>query len=352
MKKLWSCTLAAGRKTDVLLADGIRDLSTQLGSYGRTVLWVFDSNTMKLFRQMPPNNIVIEAGEANKNINNLMHIISSAAAAGLGRDNRIIGFGGGVVCDMAAMAASLYMRGVHLTLVPTTLLCMCDATLGGKTAIDYEGTKNLVGTFYPADDVLICPDVLRTLPAKEWKSGLGEILKHSLLAESTDLMAHMITHRKEIASRDKETVAKMLELSLKVKKSYIEQDPEEKKGIRQMLNLGHTFGHALESMDGFHGFTHGECVAWGTGRALEAGMQLGLTERRWGEGAQKLFSAYGFDMGYRIGRGDWIEFRTRYLRDKKKRDGRVQFVIPEAQGKMKLVPLDEPLVQKLVITQF
>lgn len=132
MNTLRVATLAHGKQSKILLADDLKDLSAHLGNYGRSVLWVFDTNTAKLFKQLPPVHVVLESGEASKNFNSLERILSSAMDEGLGRDGRIIGFGGGVVCDLAAFAASVYMRGCHLTLVPTTLLCMVDASLGGR----------------------------------------------------------------------------------------------------------------------------------------------------------------------------------------------------------------------------
>ena len=155
-----------GKQTEVLLADDLKDLSAHLGEYGRLVLWVFDTNTAKLFKQLPPSHVVLESGESAKNFSSLERILSAALDEGLARDGRIIGVGGGVVCDMSAFAASVYMRGCRLTLVPTTLLAMVDASLGGKTAIDFKGMKNMVGSFYPASEVLISIDTLRTLNDK------------------------------------------------------------------------------------------------------------------------------------------------------------------------------------------
>lgn len=352
MQELFKATLADGRQTSVMMADDLKDLARHMGEYGRNVMWVFDTHTAKLFTQLPPYNVVLESGEANKNINGLMRIISMAADSGMARDSRIIGFGGGVVCDMAALAASVYMRGCRLTLVPTTLLCMCDATLGGKTAIDFQGSKNLIGTFYPAEEVLVSTDVLRTLPDKEYHNGMGEILKHALLSPSTDLYSYLIGHRSEILKREPKVVAQMLALSLEVKKLYIEQDPRETKGIRQMLNLGHTFGHALESMSHFGTSSHGECVAWGTCKALEAGVALEVCDRSYAEGCLKLFQSYGYDTDYRIGRGSWIEYREHLSHDKKKIGGKIHFVIPVKQGQCKLMPLEESLIQRLVIQQY
>ncbi|MBJ2356466.1 3-dehydroquinate synthase family protein [Sphaerochaeta sp. S2] len=351
MKSMVTTQLDNGKQTEVLLADDLKDLSVHLGEYGRLVLWVFDTNTAKLFKQLPPSHVVLESGESAKNFSSLERILSAALDEGLARDGRIIGFGGGVVCDMSAFAASVYMRGCRLTLVPTTLLAMVDASLGGKAAIDFKGMKNMVGSFYPASEVLISIDTLRTLNDKEFLNGLAEVVKHALLSQDEELYKFLLVRKNEILSRDPKTLAALVELSLKVKQWYIEQDPTETKGIRQSLNLGHTFGHALESSSHYLMWGHGACVAWGTCRALEAGVALGVTDKAYASGVTKLFKSFGYDIEYRIGRGDWIEYRDHLLKDKKKADGKVQFVLLEKQGSTVLSPLDLQLIQHLVIAK-
>jgi len=351
MKSMVTTQLDNGKQTEVLLADDLKDLSAHLGEYGRLVLWVFDTNTAKLFKQLPPSHVVLESGESAKNFSSLERILSAALDEGLARDGRIIGFGGGVVCDMSAFAASVYMRGCRLTLVPTTLLAMVDASLGGKAAIDFKGMKNMVGSFYPASEALTSIDTLRTLNDKEFLNGLAEVVKHALLSQDEELYKFLLVRKNEILSRDPKTLAALVELSLKVKQWYIEQDPTETKGIRQSLNLGHTFGHALESSSHYLMWGHGACVAWGTCRALEAGVALGVTDKAYASGATKLFKSFGYDIEYRIGRGDWIEYRDHLLKDKKKADGKVQFVLLEKQGSTVLSPLDLQLIQHLVIAK-
>jgi len=255
MKKLTTAVLDQGKTTDILLADDLKDLANHLGGYGRAVMWVFDTNTAKLFKQLPPAHVVLESGESSKHLSSLERILSTCLDEGLARDGRIIGFGGGVVCDLSAFAASVYMRGCRLTLVPTTLLAMVDAAVGGKTAVDFRGMKNMVGSFYPAGEVLICIDTLRTLSDKEFLNGLAEVIKHALLSQDEELYKFLLVKKNEILSREPKTLATLVELSLEVKKWYIEQDPTETKGIRQMLNLGHTFAHALESSSHFPGIT-------------------------------------------------------------------------------------------------
>ncbi len=226
---MMTAVLDQGKTTDILLADDLKDLANHLGGYGRSVMWVFDTNTAKLFKQLPPAQVVLESGESSKHFGSLERILSTSLDEGLARDGRIIGFGGGVVCDLSAFAASVYMRGCRLTLVPTTLLAMVDAAVGGKTAVDFRGMKNMVGSFYPAGEVLICIDTLRTLSDKEFLNGLAEVIKHALLSQDEELYKFLLVKKNEILSRESKTLANLVELSLDVKKWYIEQDPRDKR---------------------------------------------------------------------------------------------------------------------------
>lgn len=350
MEKVFSVTLQSGKITDVFFAKDIKDLSSQLSSYSQNALWVFDTNTAPLFKNLPPNRVVLESGEKNKNLKSIERIISAALDYHLARDSYFIAFGGGVVCDMTALASSLYMRGTKLVLVPTTLLCMVDASVGGKTAIDYAGAKNLIGTFNPAQDVLISCDTLRTLSESEYISGLGEVLKHALLSKDEELYNFLVKEKDKILSRDRDVVSQMVKLSIEVKNFYIESDPEEKKGIRSALNLGHTFAHALESITHFTGLSHGKAVAWGCGRALDISYELGLIDNDFYTKANNLFNMYPFDMDYRVGRGEWLEFQDAISKDKKRMSGSVKFVLLEGFGKPVLKQLDMKLVQRTVIS--
>ena len=349
MEKVFSVTLQNGKVTKVYFSQDIKDLSHQLGTYGNNALWVFDTNTAPLFRNLPLNRVVLESGEKNKNWKSIERIISTALDLRLARDSVFIAFGGGVVCDMTALASSLYMRGTRLVLVPTTLLSMVDAAVGGKTAIDYAGAKNLIGTFHPAEDVLIAADTLRTLSESEYVSGLGEVLKHALLSEDTELYDCLVKNRDAVLARQRDVLSQMVRLSIAVKNSYIERDPEERKGIRSALNLGHTFAHALEAVNHFTGLSHGKAVAWGCGRALDVSHALGLIDDEFYDKGVKLFGMYPFDMAYRVGRGEWLEFQEALAKDKKRMAGSVKFVLLEGQGKPVLRPLDMKTVQSAVI---
>jgi len=350
MNDQMTVTLSGGKNTNVLYLDDLNELATKLGTYGNRALLVADSNTANLFKRLPQNNIILEPGEGSKNLGSIEKILRTAVSVGLGRDDYIIGFGGGVICDLAAFAASIYMRGCNLVLVPTSLLCMVDATIGGKTGFDFMGGKNLVGSFYPAQDVLICPQTLKSLNEREYHNGLAEVLKHAILSEDEILYKFLLSRKSQILEREPKTLLNLLQLSLQVKKIFIEKDPEEKKGIRQALNLGHTFGHALESSGRFSRFSHGEGVAWGCCCALEAGYLMGLTPKEYMESGIKLFSFYKYDIEYRIGRGEWLDFINYISKDKKKVDGVVQFVLMKGQGNYVLTPVPNDIVMRCVLS--
>ena len=341
-------TLQGGRTTRVFFVETVKDLSSRLSDYGQRVLWVFDVNSARLFTSLPQNSVILPSGEKFKSWASIEKILCAALDAHLGRDSLFIAFGGGVVCDMTAFAASIYMRGCGLVLVPTTLLCMVDASIGGKSAIDFHGGKNLVGTFYPARDVLISPSCLRTLPESEYMSGLGEVLKHAFLASDRQLYDFLVDNRKAVLARDRETLTTMLHLSLKVKASYIERDPEEKKGIRQALNLGHTFAHALESLEDFR-VRHGIAVAWGLSRAAHCSLDAGVCDSSLVEAVDSLLRLYGYDIDRRVERGRWLDFQSAVAKDKKNISGKVRFVLLEDWGRPVLKDLPSALVQRNVI---
>jgi len=309
-------------------------------------LVVLDENTRGLFSSLSPNYLVLAAGEAQKAWNNVDRILKSALDAGLGRDGTIIGVGGGVICDTVAFAASLYMRGCRLVLVPTTLLAMVDAAFGGKTGINFDGLKNMVGTFYPASEIRIAIDVLRTLPDREYLSGLAEVIKSAMLADS-DLFSILEERRDQVLARDEKLLEEMVRRSIAVKAHIVEADPTER-NIRAHLNLGHTFAHAVESAVGLGSWTHGEAVAWGIACALDAGVRTRITDPDYRQRAVTLLRAYG----YRTEPGDIAVKPERLIElmtsDKKKKGGRVRFILQRNLCETVLQPLDPELLQEVL----
>lgn len=210
---------------------------------------------------------VIPDGEAHKTLETVARLYGNFVAAGLDRGGTVVALGGGVLGDTAGFAAATYMRGVRLVQIPTSLLAMVDSSVGGKVGVDLPQGKNLVGSFKQPDVVLIDPAVLQTLPEREWRCGMAEIIKHGLLADEQLLDESLWTleHASELVRR-----------AVKVKVDVVEKDPYEQ-NIRAHLNLGHTFAHAIEQISGYQ-WLHGEAVGVGLLAAARLSVRLGLCD--------------------------------------------------------------------------
>ncbi|MDR0376956.1 MAG: 3-dehydroquinate synthase [Spirochaetaceae bacterium] len=323
------------------------------GLYGSPkTLVVCDRNTEYLARRFLRSRdipcCVLPAGEEAKTWESVERILTAACAGGLGRDGLIIGVGGGVITDLAGFAASIYMRGVRLRLVSTSLLGMVDASVGGKTGFDFLGVKNLIGAFYPAEAVYMPLESLAALPRREWKSGLAEVIKTAILAGDGELFSRIRSFRDayltgvqddggnggsgagvQLARLQADGLKDLISRTVEIKGRIVEEDPRETGERRALLNLGHTFGHALEASAGLGRLTHGEAVAWGVIRACELGHALGLTPIEQALEIRDLLQSYGYtteaphpDMG------DADSCFRALWGDKKKKDGKLVFIVP------------------------
>jgi 3-dehydroquinate synthase len=314
----------------------------------RQILIVCDENTRYIAEKAAAGRnlpiCTLKSGEERKDWASVEVILRAAMDAGLGRDGAFVGVGGGVVGDMTAFAANVYMRGAGLALMPTTLLAMVDASVGGKTGFDLFGVKNFVGTFYPAPLVVIPVHALKTLPPKEFKSGMAELVKTAILDENDDFLKE-IDARRGMNSGLVELIAR----SVSIKGRIVEEDPRETGKKRALLNLGHTFGHALEAAAGLGVLTHGESVAWGVARACALGQRLGVTPLARSEQITALLHDFGYetDASHPL-LHDKALFMRSLSHDKKKRTGRLSFVVPAERGAA-LVPVDDlGLIAELV----
>jgi len=309
-------------------------------------LLVCDRNTEYLAGPFGGQKVVLPPGEENKSWDSIEQILRAAISAGFSRDSVFLGLGGGVVCDMAAFAASVFMRGSKSILVPTTMLAMVDASIGGKTGIDYAGYKNLVGSFYPALRVHIAVESLATLPEREYRSGLAEVIKHALLG-AEDLLEYLEKEPKQFLGRDDEAVEMSISRSLDIKGDIVVRDYNEQ-GVRAFLNFGHTFAHALESAAGFGVFSHGEAVAWGIDRALTLGAAIGITDKEYAARVRKLLQCYGYRIGPLPEHMETEAVLAAMKQDKKKRAGDLQFVLQQRLGETLVTALDEKVVKEVL----
>ena len=234
----------------------------------------------------PPQWIRIAPGEESKRIRTLEQVWEALAAGGLQRDDLLVGFGGGVVGDMAGFAAACYMRGIDVVQIPTTLLAQVDSSVGGKTGVDLEAGKNLVGAFWQPRLVLADPSLLATLTPRERAGGLAEVVKYGTIAseglflqlESSDVPASL--------------PESIIVQCCHIKRDIVQRD-ERDGGERMLLNFGHTFGHAIERAGGYRRFTHGEAVSIGMVAAARAGESMGLTDAGTAARLEELLARFG-----------------------------------------------------------
>ncbi len=217
---------------------------------------------------------VLPAGEEHKNFSSLQTVLEKMVGAGLKRTSKLFAVGGGVIGDLGGLCAALYMRGIACVQIPTTLLAMVDSSVGGKTAIDVNGVKNVVGAFHQPIEVLIDPAFLDTLPEREWKCGIGEIVKYAAMDTVTfDALA-------ECAGKvDKALAVSLIENCVRFKAGVVARD-EKETGERKCLNVGHTTGHAIEIA---YGLSHGESVLWGMKLETALAVKMGVCEKSIGE---------------------------------------------------------------------
>jgi 3-dehydroquinate synthase len=218
---------------------------------------------------------LFDDAESAKNLRNVEHITRSLCRAGADRQSLLVAVGGGVVGDVAGFAAAAYLRGVKLVHIPTTLVSQVDSSIGGKTGVNLPEGKNLVGAFYPPQLVLTDPDLLRTLSDREFRGGLAEVIKHAVIADAP-MFAFLEKNIEKILSRDRQILGILIPRNVQIKARVVSRD-ERESGLREILNYGHTFAHALESVTKYRRYQHGEAVAWGMIAAAFLGHELGLT---------------------------------------------------------------------------
>ncbi|HDS1220056.1 3-dehydroquinate synthase [Stenotrophomonas maltophilia] len=330
---------------------------------GRHVLLLSDSDVAPLYLARLKQTLlaarpdlvvgehVLAAGEASKTLAEFGRAIEALAALGATRDACVFALGGGVVGDLAGFAAACWMRGIDCVQLPTTLLAMVDSSVGGKTAVDIPAGKNLVGAFHPPRAVVADTAVLATLPPRELRAGLAEVVKYGALGDA-DFFDWLQHHADALSAGEDAVLAEAIARSCRHKAAIVERDPFEK-GERALLNLGHTFGHAIETEQGYSApgrdaLNHGEAVAVGMVLAARLSTDLGLADDADRARLQALLERLGLPVAIPAGL-DPQALLGRMRLDKKNVAGRLRLVLWRGMGRAEVVPdVDEAAVLKVL----
>ncbi len=277
--------------------------------------------------------IIIPEGEEYKSLPSVQKIYDDLLRAKLDRRSAIIALGGGVIGDIAGFAASTYMRGIDFVQVPTTLLAQVDSSVGGKTGVNHELGKNMIGTFWQPRLVWVDIDTLTTLPRREFLSGLAEVIKYGVIWDS-ELFNFLESKREEVLRLDRHSLKYIIGRSCEIKSEVVSTD-ERESGMRAILNYGHTIGHAIETVTGYKRYLHGEAVAIGMHAEARLSRLLGFIEKAHVERIKKLIESY--DLPSRMpAETDFDGLFASMKLDKKAVSGDLKFILPEKIGAVRI----------------
>jgi 3-dehydroquinate synthase len=295
-------------------------------------LWGEKLHTSLTKAGLRPEFLEMSDGERNKNLHTVQVLAERMVALGADRDGAVIALGGGVAGDVAGFLAASYMRGIDFVQIPTTLLAQVDASVGGKTGVNLRAGKNLVGAFHQPRAVLIDSEFLATLPEREFRAGLYESVKCGVIGDP-GLFRFMEANKAAILRRNGAALDRVIAASVKLKAKVVAAD-EREEGLRQILNFGHTIGHALEAESGYHQFLHGEAVAWGMIAAAHIANVLGTMKAAEAEQMTQAVLALGHLPHVNTSAKRVV---ARLGSDKKARGGNVRFILPKKIGVVEVV---------------
>jgi 3-dehydroquinate synthase len=290
---------------------------------------------------------ILPAGEASKNLEIVNNIYKGLLDNNFDRNSTIIALGGGVVGDIAGFVAATFYRGINFIQIPTTLLSQTDSSVGGKVGVDYGGYKNVIGSFYQPKIVYINVKSLQTLPKREIIAGLCEVVKHAII-KSPELFDYIEANADKIFALDSNVLKYLIKENCKIKSKIVQEDEREEKGIRELLNFGHTIGHAIESSFNFT-LLHGECVSIGMIAAFKIAYYLEMVSKNQLNKVEKLFKKLGFLTSYKNISPETIYEKLFF--DKKAKNGKLYFVLPRSIGEVLYLKLENLDIVKKVISE-
>ena len=341
MKQVIEVKRTGGSPSQVVIGDAIHSLNDYLPE-GRKTIVITDANVHRHYKELINryDYCLIGMGETIKTLATADKLYGELLDRGADRTTFLVGIGGGIVTDITGFVASTYMRGLRFGFAATTLLAQVDASVGGKNGVNYEGYKNIVGTFNQPDFVLCDPSMLDTLPEREFRAGLAEIVKAGLIADRT-LFELFERHSYEQFRTDRILLGEAVTRAVRVKADIVERD-EKETGERRKLNLGHTFAHAIEKCG--HNFLHGEAVAIGTAMIARLSVKSGTLSERDAERIPRVLER----MGLPTESGIDLKKLIRAIKfDKKKEAASVGFVLLEGVGECEIRRMDFGEIDRL-----
>jgi 3-dehydroquinate synthase len=278
--------------------------------------------------------LAVEAGEASKSAEVAAELWEQMLEQGTDRKSVVVAVGGGVVGDLAGFVAATFARGLRFVQVPTTLLAQVDSSVGGKVGINLSGGKNMVGAFWQPGGVVIDVETLDTLPEREYRAGLAEVVKYGVIQDA-EFFAFLEASISLINDRDRHTLTRIIERCCRLKADVVEQDEREETGVRAILNYGHTFCHALETATGYEQLLHGEGVAIGMICAAQLAQRMGRVDAAFTKRLRDLLAALKLPLT--VPKVDHDELIELMYRDKKVDRGKLRFVLPTRMGHVECV---------------
>lgn len=320
----------------------IESIPEYLNSIQKEAILLVDENVDDIYsdfwKEYP--KIIIPSGESSKSFEFIQEVIAKLLEMNAHRNNILIGIGGGVTTDITGFVASIYKRGLDFAFLPTTLLAMCDAALGGKNGINIGTIKNCVGTINQPKSVAIYPDFLDSLSDLEFQNGLGEVIKHAILSGPNDV-DFLLKNAEKIKNKDSEIIGKLIEKSIQLKMGIVEKDTNES-NERRLLNFGHTLGHAIETSSYL---SHGESVAIGIWHDTLLAFKNKYCSKEVVDSIKNTFDTFHFDLNLNI---DFETLQEKILHDKKRYKDEIYYVFPFQIGDCRIIKMDyKTLIEQL-----
>lgn len=322
----------------IYIEDGILNhIDNYIGNADKIMI-ITDSNVEKLYGDRLVKGLagresyktIINPGESSKTLETVESILSDMLDLNFTRKSKIIALGGGVVGDIAGFCASIYMRGIEFIQVPTTLLAQVDSSVGGKTGVNLPKGKNMIGSFYQPQVVLIDVDTLKSLNNREIVSGLGEVIKYGLIWDR-EFLNEIKNSLKDILSLKEKTLKNIIKKSCKIKAEIVSKD-EREIGIRKILNYGHTIGHALETITDYKLYSHGQAILIGMYYEASMAKNLNMIDSSYFKEIENIIQS--LEISLDISRYSREELIDNMMGDKKNRDGKISFILPSGPGEV------------------